>query len=445
MSTEGIRIDNALDGIKLCKWHIFLLTWIGIIYMFAAMNLLFIGLAIPAVSGEFSLNTFQQSIIISGSFIGMFIGAGASGFVADHIGRKKAIILFFAVMEIFMIITAGSWDWQSFFVFRIFTGIGIGAVIPLSFVYLSEFIPSSERGKILVLLDGFWALGWILAALEGYVIIPTQGWRLYFIAGGMGIVMFPFTFRIPNSPRYLLIQGKEEQTRKIVNKIRVSAGAAPIDARLYTPEEAKIKIKTLWTKEYRRRTVLAWAMWFCMVYGYYSIFMWITNIMIRQYHYPLPVALSNAMLSSFSQLPGYFVAAWLVDVVGRKKTLISFLTLGGISVWIFIFTAHDPIGAILLLAIMGFFILGAWGVVMTYTTELYPTALRGRGYGSASGFGRFAGIIGPYIVGAIIETVGIPAALTISGIAFIVNAILIALLGVETKLKSLEETGKPEQ
>ena len=110
-------------------------------------------------------------------------------------------------------------------------------------------------------------------------------------------------------------------------------------------------------------------------------------------------------LSALSQFPGYAAAIWLVDKIGRKPTLASFLLLGGLSAYAFAVADSEAV-YITALFFVGFFNLGAWGAVYPYTAELFPTNLRSSAFGLMEGVGKAAAIAGPYIFGNLNDATG---------------------------------------
>ena len=442
-------LAGKLEEVPLCRFHYWLLAVIGLPYIFVAMDLLLISLALPAVTEVFEVPARVAGFLAGSVFIGMMIGAASWGFLADLLGRKRALELTILVYTVFTGLAAVSWSWQSLVAFRVATGLGLGGCIPLCFVYLSEFIPASHRGRFLVLLDAFWAIGWILAALLGYLIIPKLGWRYYFIAGAAPILaLLPVHLYLPRSVRFLEEKGLADEALRELQGVYRRAGLTPRGAeppakgaeRKPAERPARVPVRELWSREYRRRTVFAWALWFCMVYGYYSLFLWIVKFMAGM-GYPVPKAMYYALVTSLAQLPGYFTAAYLVDVAGRKPTLTAFLLATAASTAGFS-TAKTPLELVAWLSAVSFFCLGAWGIVMTYTAEVYPTRVRGTGYGAASGFGRTAGLIGPTLVGLIVEAYGIKAATLATAVVFLIAALDVAALGIETKGLTLEQISR---
>jgi putative MFS transporter len=174
-----------------------------------------------------------------------------------------------------------------------------------------------------------------------------------------------------------------------------------------------------------------------MVFSYYGIFTWLPSILAGDF--PLVRALEYNLIITLAQVPGYFAAAWLVERLGRRITLSAFLAGSALGAFLFR-NASSALELVAYGCIISFFALGAWGVIYTYTPELYPTRIRGWGAGAAAAVGRVAGIFGPYVTARLIEATGNNnVAFTLFTIIFLAIAANVVLLGEETKGRTLEE------
>src|SRR5207237_2276346 len=201
----------------------------------------------------------------------------------------------------------------------------------------------------------------------------------------------------------------------------------------------------LWGSRYAKRTAMLWILWFGVVLTYYGIFLWIPSILAAR---GLSQVRGNEFffLSTLAQVPGYFSAAWLVERWGRKPTLVTYLLGSAVAAWLLGNAPAQAAPVLLAGSLLSFFNLGAWGVVYTYTPELYPTASRGTGAGSAAAFGRLGAIIGPYLVPWLLDPKGVAlpqsSVFAMFMVTFLVVAAVVALLGEETRGRALEELAR---
>ena len=145
--------------------------------MFDAMDVGMLSFIIAALKIDWDLTPQQMGWIGSVNSIGMAIGALLFGIWADKIGRKKIFIITLLIFSIASGISALTTTLSVFLIFRFFIGLGLGGELPVASTLVSEIVPAKDRGRIIVLLESFWAFGWLLASLISYFIIPSFGWR----------------------------------------------------------------------------------------------------------------------------------------------------------------------------------------------------------------------------------------------------------------------------
>ena len=247
---------------------------------------------------------------------------------------------------------------------------------------------------------------------------------------------------MPESIRYLISKGKVDEARQIILSLEKKLGVVskPFDKEFEDESTPifKLNVLTLWTKTFRVRTLMLWLAWFGIVFSYYGIFMWLPSIVFAQ-GFEVVKTFEYVLIMTLAQLPGYFAAAWLVDVIGRRYTLSSFLLMSGICAYFF---GNSATATELLMwgAAMSFFNLGAWGVIYTYTPELYPTAIRALGSGWAAGFGRIGGMTAPMLVGILLAGgAHMDFIFVMFASVFVVISLIVLSLGIESKKKTLEE------
>ncbi len=357
----------------------------------------------------------------------------------DRIGRKylfQATLLLFSVATGLCGLAVG---FASLVVLRFFVGFGLGGELPVASTLVTEFAPAKHRGRLLVILESFWAFGWTAAAVIAFLIIPNfeDGWKFAFFIGFLpAFYVFYLRRSIPESPRYLASVGNIEEATKVVRWMEKECGVESIElAAEPSVTKSKSKISDLFEGKYARRTLMLWILWFSMVYSYYGIFTWLPSLLVKDGH-EVVTTFRYVLLITLAQIPGYFSAAFLVDRIGRKWTLIPYLFGCAAAAYLF---GNATSGTEILLygCLISFFNLGAWGVVYTYTPELYPTDRRATGAGMAAAFGRTGGILAPVIVGMMLSH-GSHLIFLQFAIVVVLGAVGVIFLGEETSQKSLE-------
>jgi len=197
---------------------------------------------------------------------------------------------------------------------------------------------------------------------------------------------------------------------------------------------------SIWSAPYRRRTGALWAVWFLINLSYYGAFIWIPTLLVGR-GFPLVQSLGFTLIITLAQLPGYAMAAWLIEVWGRRLTLSVFLAGSAVAAVLF-GLAQAPEQIIATGCALSFFNLGAWGALYAIGPELYPTRVRGTGTGAAAAFGRVASVIAPLSVPLLLGGGGEVLVFSVFGAAFILAAGAALLLPDETG-RPLEQLGAP--
>ena len=437
---------ERLEKLPVGSFHYKLLAVTGLGWLFDAMDTGLISFVLPILSKEWGLHPEQMGWIGSVGFIGMALGAVISGTIADRVGRKLVFSLTVILYSLATGACALSWNYESLMLFRFLVGFGLGGELPVAATLMTEYAPTKLRGRFIVLLESFWGLGWLAAACIAYLLIPQYGWQVAFFIGALpALYVFMIRLHMPESVRYLISRGKIGEAQKIVLMLeeKLNVQSEPFVEELSEVEKgtehaAAPKLSTLWSGTFARRTAMLWVAWFGINFSYYGIFMWLPSIVFQQ-GFTVVKTFEYVLIMTLAQLPGYYCAAWLVDVIGRKYTLSLFLLISGVASYFF----GNATGSTELLAwgaAMSFFNLGAWGVLYTYTPELYPTAIRALGSGYAAGFGRIGSMIAPAMVAMLIggQMGSASIFMLFAGVFVVVSAVVMGL-GVESRKKSLEE------
>lgn len=440
-----MTLTERLETLPVSKFHYLLLISAGLGWMFDSMDTGIISFVLPVLMKTWSLSPEQVGTIGSIGLVGMAIGAILSGTIADLIGRKKVFASTLIIYSLATGLCGLSWNYESLLVFRFLVGFGLGGQLPVAVTLVSEFSPAKHRGKFLVLLESFWAIGWLLAALVSYVIIPWLGWQSAFYIGALpALYVFYLWKSIPESPRYLAGKGKLAQAEEIVRGIENQSGVQHSATKQQLSSQisdtpSKIAVRELFSSRFLKRTIFLWLLWFGIVFSYYGIFTWLPSILALK-GFTLTKSFQYVMTMTLAQIPGYFSAAYLVDKIGRKPTLAIFLI--GTAISAYFFGLSTDVQTILLMgSLMSFFNLGAWGIVYTYTPELYPTHARATGSGWAAGFGRIGGILAPVVVGLMIGSYQLSAqsVFLMFATVLILTALNVIILGEETKGRPMDE------
>ncbi|BBL93200.1 MFS transporter [Thermus thermophilus] len=426
-----------LERLPLGRPHYRLLLLLGFGWALDAMDVGLISFTLPALSRDFGLDPVGAGLLGSVGLLGMLFGALLGGRLADRFGRKAVVgySLFLAGLGSLLTALAPSLSWVFFF--RFLTGLGLGAELPVAASLMGEFSPKAHRGRMVVLLEAFWAVGWLLAALVGYLLVPSLGWRAAFLAGALPALYAAYLrLSLPESPRWLVARGRAAEAEALVASWE-RAFPGPLPEPRPEPAPRPLPYGALFRPPLLRRTLFLALAWFALNAGYYGAFIWLPSLLVAQ-GYTLVRSLEYVLLITLAQVPGYLVAAFLVERWGRRPVLVGFLGLSALFAWL-LSQAASPGEVLLFGALLAFFNLGAWGAIYAYTPELFPTALRGSGAGFVAAVGRVGGILAPYATGALLPLWGPGGVLALHGGLLLLAGVFAFAVGVETRGKPLEE------
>ncbi|GAA0209337.1 MFS transporter [Corynebacterium riegelii] len=406
---------QRLDRLPVTPKHKRLLFGSGIGWALDAMDIGLVSFIIAALAVHWDLDKSTTSWIASVGFIGMAVGASLAGLLADKIGRRQ---VFAATLLLYGLATGASalvTSVGALMVLRFIVGLGLGGELPVASTLVSEFSPRRVRGRMVVILEAFWALGWIMAALIGTFVVAgsDNGWR-YGLALGALPALYALYVRLglPESVRFLESKGRHEEAEAIVRSFEAQAShVEPVVEEVAQPIEGGI-----WGPALRRRTAAFWTVWFCVSLAYYGAFIWIPSLLVEQ-GFTLVRSFAFTLIITLAQLPGYAAAAWLIEVWGRRVTLSAFLAGSAVSALLYgLASAEWQI--IAAGCLLSFFNLGAWGALYAIGPELYPTEIRATGTGAGAAFGRVGSIIAPLLVPPVLAFGGQIAVFGVFAVAF---------------------------
>ena len=407
MSTpDALSRNERLDRLPFTAKHRRLLLGSGIGWALDAMDVGMISFVMAALALQWKLDQTTLSLIGAIGFVGMALGATLGGLIADRIGRRQVFALTLLVYGLATGASALVGSVAALMALRFIVGIGLGAELPVASTLVSEYAPRRIRGRVVVILEAFWALGWIAAALVGYLVIPSspEGWRWALVIGLIpAAYALVVRFGLPESVRFLEAKGRHREAEAAVVEFERAAGIEPPAAGPVPSSPAPRRSRiSIWSAQLRARTLALWTVWFCINLAYYGAFIWLPTLLLAR-GFPLVKAFEYTLVITLAQLPGYFAAGWLIEVIGRRRTLALFLAGSALAATAYGLASSD---AMVLLAGAGlsFFNLGAWGALYAIGPELYPTGVRGTGTGAAAGFGRIASILAPLIVPGLLSS-----------------------------------------
>ncbi len=438
MSASKISVDNAIQMAGVGKFQYRLFVIFGLVWMADAMQVLSIGFTAPSIARTFGITVPQALQTGTLFFIGMLVGAFAFGRLADRIGRRPVLMMAVIIDACAGVASAFAPDLMWLLVLRFLTGLGVGGTLPVDYTMMAEFLPSKRRGRWLVLLESFWAVGTIFLALLALAALSwgDDAWRvIFFVTGLPALVGVVLRFYIPESPMYLNRNGKSDEARKVLERVAKVNRRDVVLPELQPETPSRKSILALFSPELRRRSIGLLLAWGLISIAYYGVFVYLPITLSTQ-GFAFMRGQEFLVLLALVQLPGFALSAYGVERWGRKPTLIGFLILSAVGCMFYSLGTSTVVvvGSTLL---MSFSLLGTWGALYAFTPEVYPTELRASGMGMAGAVARFGGLFAPAIIAPIMSTHFTLSLVVISGF-LLAGAVSIWSVNVESRNRVLD-------
>src|ERR687890_914582 len=264
MSTDATTTSatraQRLDRLPFTREHGRLVVGSGLGWALDAMDVGLISFVMAALAVQWQLSPTELSWIGSIGFVGMALGATLGGLLADRVGRRQVFATTLLVFGVATGAAALAWSVASLLVFRFLIGLGLGAELPVASTLVSEYAPARVRGRVVVLLEAFWAVGWLLAALIGYLVVPGSdaGWRWALALGAVPALYAVVVRRgLPESVRFLELRGRTAEAEAAVRRFEEAAGVDAVQSPLPQPQPSP-GARALWAAGTRVRTAALW-------------------------------------------------------------------------------------------------------------------------------------------------------------------------------------------
>lgn len=408
MSTDAARpltpyLADLRKQFQFSRFHWRLLVLIGIAHLFSGICTILPAFVIVPIAKEWSLSPIQIGVMGSFDALGGVLGALLSGQLADRFGRRS---LTSALAGLFVGMTAASAfapNFVTLVALRFLVGFGFFGYIAVSHTLLFELAHARDRGKISNIVGMFRSVGISIGAAVGLLIIPRWGWRVAVFSCVPGVLYaLVLARRLVESPRFLENRGRWPEAVAIVQKIEEEWELAPSLMGLKAPETKKATVFDLWARERAGRTFSLWMIFTAMLYTWTAMTLWLPFLIIASGH-TVAESFRYSTFMTLAQIPALLVALPLMDLLGRRVTIVGALgacalSCGGLALGIGSLKVVLVWGAILYM-----FVAVLFAAAQSYLSECYPTYLRATGAGWSVSIGRVAAMAAAYFIGYLIK------------------------------------------
>jgi AAHS family 4-hydroxybenzoate transporter-like MFS transporter len=362
-------------------------------------DVLAITFAAPAILPEWGIDKAQLGYALSAGLLGMALGSLLISPLADSLGRRRILFISLALMISGTLWTALSHNLRELIASRVFTGLGIGAMIGVIFPLAAEYANSRNRDRAIAVLSMGYPLGGILGGLLSAALLASHGWRaIFFFAAAMGVVLTFAVWRFLLDPLALVVARPGSDGLDRANVYLKRCGHAPVAALPPPPGSKHVPIAALFETGMRRDTLIITLIYFLYMIPQFFMQTWLPTLVAD---IGLPPS-SGALTSAFFSIGGLFAAMFIGVTalhIGIKRLEIGLLI--GAALTIIGFSFLPPVIARLMLgaAVCGFFVMGGMIGLYAIIARTFPVHLRASGNGFVIGIGRFGSILPPMLAG----------------------------------------------
>jgi len=467
---DGTSVD--LTPMTTMQWRILGLAAAG--KFFEGFVIFMTGVALPLIAAEFNLNAAQHGLVSAASLFGILIGALFLGSLADRFGRKPMFIAEMFIFVVFLCLLVGAplFDVHSFalLVVCLFgVGLALGCDYPTAHLMISESIPSSDRGRLVLGAFGFQALGVLIGTAVGYLVLanmPQLGaWRwMYASAIIPALLVAAGRFFITESGHWLLSRGQPERARQEMARLLARDPPYPREIHL-VPHAAPHTAQhhgygALFQGTNLRATIFASVPWFLQDLGTYGIGIFTPTILATAFGHTAvhprnladliandELAAKGAALIDVLLIVGIIFAILLADRLGRiRLQILGFigcaagLLLASVSAYT---TATNRMPLIFAGFMLFNFMTNLGPNAQTYLLagEVFPTHLRGTGAGFAAAIGKVGAIMTAFLFPILLADIGTQALLLILVGTSVLGAVVTWAFRIETTGLNMEKLG----
>jgi putative MFS transporter len=441
---SAVNAGARLDRLPISSFHYRIFWLVGAGMFFDGYDL-YVAASVLASAVQTKFSTVPQNFqFVSLTFVGMTIGSLVTGFVGDKMGRRFTYQINLLIFGLASLAAAFAQDMPQLIICRFVQGLGLGAEIVVGYSTITEFVPPKTRGRWLSFMAFIVVAGFPATSILGYLIIPSFGWQPMFVIAGIGsLIVWYLRKNLPESPRWLESQGRTAEAEALMTTIEkeVAADAGVLQAPVMAVPVAQVTASDMLRPPLLQRMIVgSWVLITInsLIFGFV---IFLPQFFLRQ-GLTITNSLAYTMVLSGASLVGCAVGAWSSDAIGRRASIIGASIATIVFGWTYAHfnAASDPtivlsVGFVLIVAIYVQTAL-LFGV---YTPELFPTEIRLRANGICNTFGRASSVVVPFIVGALLANYGFPGVVWLMIGLVVVQIVVVAVWGVETRNRALED------
>ncbi len=369
-------------------------------YMFDAMEIILLSMALPAISEDLALSPAQGGLLATATLLGIGLSSVVAGYVSDNFGRKTALIASLVTFGVFTAALALVPSFEVFLLLRFVAGFGLGGVWGVVSAYVVETWPSESRGRAAAFVLSSFPIGGVVAAVLSGVFLPD--WRLMFFVAGAGVVL----------PLLVVILFFEESSAWAQSRA-ADAGS-------------RVSITEIFAPDVRRRTIIATLVAGLALTGWWGGSTWLPTYLATERGIPMATVAVFMTVLNLGMFVGYNVFGLIADRIGRRSAII--ISLLGVAVTLPLYALTSNQTALLWFGPLFAFFAAFTGLFGSYIGELFPTRIRTTGAGFCFNVGRGVSAFAPFGLAALAAVIGLSGGLLVCAAFFAAAGLLTFLL-----------------
>lgn len=459
---DTYTVDDAVNWLGFGRLQIKLSLVTGLCWMADAMEMMILSILSPALYCSWGISSVQQASISTVVFLGMMCSSALWAKFSDRYGRKTALMISCSMVFYYGFLSAFAPSYHWMLLLRGLVGLAVGCVAQGVTLY-AEFIPMSQRGRSVVLLDSFWALGTCFEVILALFVMPSLGWRWLLGFSALPLLLFLISsIWMPESARFYAAAGNHDKAMLVLKRIATENKKLMPPGRLVVDDMQNVprgRIRDLMIPELKKTTILLGIIWFVCAFCYYGIVLMTTEM----FHVDDPchgsqVSISNntskcipsckilttsdyidLLWTTLAEFPGIFITVVVIEKLGRKKTMAMEFALFSLSVFPLLICFSSRRVLTFLLFAARCCVSAVFQAAYVYTPEVYPTTLRAIGLAMCSTVARLGAMVTPFVAQVMLK-ISVETTICIYGTMGLISTILVMLLPIETKGQGLKES-----
>ncbi len=394
-------VDEALDNARLGPVHKRVLAIICTGLFFDVIDFIILGSLVPDMIRTHFATPAGIGTVGTVTLVGLFIGTLGQGEFTDRFGRKAVFQSAVASYSLATIAAALAPGIGWLVIGRFLAGIALGAAAPLCFSYAAEYSPKRIRGRVTAFMQFVGgACVWPLGTLLALTLRDTVGWRgVWIIIGLGGLTVFAASFRLPESPRWLVTHGRGEEALDQLEQMglrRPAAGETLVADRLANIRSDPMGVVF---RSYRGRIIAAMICFFAFFSAAVGLGGWLPNILAER-GFTITKSLTFVFAIQLAFPASSLLMMYTLERYGRIPTAVTAFALATILSILFYFSRSDLMVLVVGFS-MTFFTQLAGNSMQIFTSEVFPSNARASGFGLAQGGGRIGSAVSFPVIGIV--------------------------------------------